>query len=312
MIDIISSSIRLGKYLREKTKFRALYDFYLNLPRNNSDVHSYIKLLNRNFSKYSFYGFDCVDNIIENNIKNPPSEIATTIAKPIRTFLDEQSVYADILSQSKELGEIVEKYIDEIIRNISIFPIVNISENTIKLQQISNELSTAVMRSGLYGWLNDPEYNELVRKNLNFIREYEKKTEKLKDVPYSKDVINITNGLNKAQKTIAFSVENIRFVRYLIRNGIVQGFFFELYEITEDRIYKIKEIHKEKSVHPVVLKTDVFFPNDQLMLFKYKYQEKVKYLLARKIVTKFGSQELETTFSGYCYPTNEYDLFRLN
>ena len=196
--------------------------------------------------------------------------------------------------------------------NISKFPCLNISEQSLKLQQISNELSTAVLRSGLYSWLNDPRYIEMLRKNLDFVETYEKQTEKWKDRPYSKDVINIINGLNKEQKVVAYSIENINFVRFLIRNGIMQGFFFELFEITEDKIHKIKELNKDKSVHAIVLKTDMFFPNDQLMLFKYRYKGEVKYILALKVVTKFGRQESNTTISGYCYPTNEYNLFRMD
>lgn len=312
MIDIISSSIRLGTFLREKTKYKVLYDFYFNVPKNDSNVYSYLRLLNHNFSRYGFYGFDCVANIIKNNIKNPPNEIAPTIAKPISAYLDNQENYADIICSSKELGEIVEKYIDETIMNISNFPCLNISEQTLKLQQISNELSTAVLRSGLYSWLNDPRYIEILKKNLDFVGTYEKQTEKWKNRPYSKDVINIINGLNKEQKVVAYSIENINFVRFLIRNGIMQGFFFELFEITEDKIHKIKELNKDKNVHAIVLKTNMFFPNNQLMLFKYRYNGEVKYILARKVVPKFGSQEASTTISGYCYPTNEYNLFRMD
>ena len=312
MIDIISSSIRLGKYLREKTKYKVLYDFYFNVPKGDPKVYSYLRLLNHHFSMYSFYGFDCVDGIIENNIKNPPNEIALTVAKPIRAYLDKQENYADIISCSKELGEIVEKYIYETIMNISKFPCLNISKQSLKLQQISNELSTAVLRSGLYSWLNDPQYIEILRKNLEFVGTYEKQTEKRENRPYSKDVISIINGLNKEQKVIAYSIENINFVRFLIRNGIMQGFFFELFEITEDKIHKIKELNKDKSVHAIVLKTDMFFPNNQLMLFKYRYKGEVKYILAYKVVTKFEHHESSSTISGYCYPTNEYNLFRMD
>lgn len=308
MIDVISCSIRLGKYLRKIPEYKIIYQFYFS-DTGKIIFSEYKQLLNKYFMKYGFYAFDCVDNLLKENSREP-SNIGYSIAKPIMDFLNAQSNYKEIISISKELGRIVNEYINELMGKTTTFPIINVSQHPLKLQQISNELSTSILRTGVFKWVLNKEYRELFQKCPEFIHEYEIETEQYRtNYPYCKEIVKIIKGLTANQKKIAYLVENIELVRFLIRNGIIQGFFFEIFEIPESEITKIKEKNKDKSIYPVILKSNMIFPTNQLMIFKYTIKGKEKYLLARKIVTQFELGKFSMCIAGYCYPTNEYLLF---
>ena len=70
MIDIISSSIRFGKLLREHEELNSIYIFFSEIvnEKSNPMAFEYVKLLSSNFSQYGLYSFDVVDKIIEQNL----------------------------------------------------------------------------------------------------------------------------------------------------------------------------------------------------------------------------------------------------
>lgn len=308
MIDVISCSIRLGKYLRKISEYKIVYEFYFSNPEVMV-FGEYKQLLNKYFIKYGFYAFEHVDNLLKENLREP-SNIGYLIAKTIMEFLNAQPNYKEIICISKKLGRIVEEYIGELMKKTTTFPTINVSQNSLKLQQISNELSTSILRTGMFKWVMKKEYIELLKRYPEFLHEYEIETEHHRTkYPYCKEIQKIIKELSVNKKKIAYIVENIELVRYLIRNGIIQGFFFEIFEIPESAISKIKQKNNDKCIHPVVLKVNSIFSENELMIFKYTIEGNEKYLLARKIVTKFDSKGIRMYITGYCYPTNEYALF---
>ncbi len=310
MIDIISSSIRLGRYLRNSSDYTILYDFYNNQINNKEIAYSYKSLLEKGFFKYGFHGFDYARHIINEGF-NSPDPKAAMLAKPIKEFLDEQPNYDMIIEKSKELGSITDKYIADLITNINTFPLINISTKSLKLQQLSNELSTSIIRSGVLHWLTEPNLHDILKKESDFITVYERETESIRTVPYCKKIRKYISKLDPQKQQVAQAMENISFIQHIVKNGLVQGFFFELYDFPEERIVKIKEINKEKSIHAISLKLDFAFPNEHIMLFRYTFKNKVNYLLADRINIRFRSGEsCTTTIRGCCYPTNEYLLFK--
>ena len=149
---------------------------------------------------------------------------------------------------------------------------------------------------------------------MSFIGEYESKIAEFNHLhPYSKEVREIIDSLNANHQKIAYYLENIKLIQYLSRCGIIQGFFFELFDIYDSHILKIKEIHKDKSIHPTIIKTNIVYPNRHIFLFRYYHNGKVSYLLAKRMTIQFITDTgPKTTLYGYCYPTNEYSLLRID
>lgn len=312
MIDIISSSIRLGRYIRDNSDFKDLYDFFtIQIEDEDITLFEYKKMLIGYFDKYGFYCFNYVDKVIECNLDNT-NDIVRNISKSIKVHLEKFKNYNTILNKSKELGCIVENYITQLTLKFNTFPQIDIPINSLHLQQISNELSTSILRSGVFSVFTNPESIRLIKKESEFAKEYQNFIDSNEDLrPYCKKVMKFINGFDSEKKKIALIMENIRFIRFIVLKGITQGFFFELFNISENQIYKIKETHKDKKIHPVILKTSFIFTHDNLMLFKYENENRVSYLLAEKIVFKYENGAAETKLYGYSYPTNEYSLFEM-
>lgn len=314
MIDIISSSIRLGKLLREHEELKSISAFFSEIVNDKSEsfAFEYIRLVSKNFSQYGLFAFDVVDKMLKQNIKDG-EEIAKKIASEILCYVTAKPNYNDILSLSLKYGTILNEYVMQLIRQTNDYPLIKLEHVSLKIQQCSNELSTAVLRSGVLSWTSNHIMIKALEKQMSFVEEYETKTEEFEHLhPYNKETLKIINSLKGNQKKIAYHIENIRFVQFLVTCAILQGFFFELFDITEPHIVKIKELHKDKSIHPVVIKTDLIFPSNHLFLFRYSCDGKVSYLLAKHITIHFLSDEGTTTLFGYCYPTNEYSLLKVD
>lgn len=314
MIDIISSSIRLGKMLKEQDECKDLSDFFSKILYKKSNPWSceYARLISSKFSQYGLYSFDVVDQILKQNLDNG-ERLAREVAYPIYRYATSMPEYNDILRLSQKYGRILNDYIEDLIIRTNEYPQIKLDNTTLKIQQCSNELSTAILRSGVLSWTNDPVKIKLLKKELDFVREYESKTSEYESfLPYNKKTLKVINELNSSQKKIAYNVENIRFAKYLSRCGILQGFFFDLFDISESNILKIKERHKDAGIHPVIIKTDLFFPSNHIFLFRCYYQGRVFYVLTKQMTFHFAKDEVATTtLYGYCYPTNEYSLLRI-
>ncbi len=315
MIDIISSSIRLGKLLREHDELKCIYDFFSQIDNEKSNqwASEYVKLVSAKFSQYGLYAFNVVDKILEQNLENE-NDFAKRIASEIRSFVTGKPNYNDILTLSQKYGAILNEYIIQLLCQINDYPQIKLENVSLKIQQCSNELSTAILRSGVLSWISDPVKFELLKKEMPFVREYEAQASEFEHLhPYNKSTIKIIDSLCENKKKIAYHTENIRFVQFLSRCGILQGFFFELFDIPESHITKIKEIHKDKSIHPVIIKTDLIYPSKHLFLFRYSYNDKLSYLLAKRMTISFSHNQIPTTtLLGYCYPTNEYSLLTVD
>lgn len=314
MIDIISSSIRLGKLLREHEELNSLYAFFSEIiaDKSNPWAFEYIKLISDKFSRYGLYAFDVVDKIIEQNLNNEDDFVKSAVSG-IKSLVVSKDNYGEILDKSKKYGAILNKYIAQLLCQINDYPLIELENISLKIQQCSNELSTAVLRSGVLSWINDPQKVELLKKEMPFVGEYESKTAAFEHLhPYNSSTLKVINSYSGNRKKIAQNIENIKFIQFLTRGGILQGFFFELFEISESNIIKIKEIYKDQSIHPVIIKTDLIYPSNHLFLFKYTLGEKVAYLLAKRITIHFTPNEGSTTLYGYCYPTNEYSLLKID
>lgn len=314
MIDIISSSIRLGKLLREHEELNSLYAFFSEIidDKSNPWAFEYIKLISDKFSLYGLYAFDVVDKIIEQNLNNEDDFVKRTISE-IKSLVIGKENYKEVLEKSKKYGAILNKYVDQLLCQINDYPLIELENISLKIQQCSNELSTAVLRSGVLSWINDPKKIELLKKEMTFVGEYESKTAEFERLhPYNNGTLKVINSYNGNRKKIAQNIENIKFIQFLTRCGILQGFFFELFEIPEPHIIKIKEIYKDKSIHPVIIKTDLIYPSNHLFLFKYTWNSKVSYLLTKRMTVHFSHNENSTTLCGYCYPTNEYSLLKID
>lgn len=314
MIDIISSSIRFGKLLREHEELNSIYIFFSEIvnEKSNPMAFEYVKLLSSNFSQYGLYSFDVVDKIIEQNLNNE-NDFAKRTALGIKSFLSSKANYDDILGQSKKHGKILNTYIAQLLSQINDYPQIDLQNVSLKIQHCSNELSTAVLRSGVLSWISNPQRVSLLKQEKNFVSEYETKTAEFDHLhPYNKNVLKIINSYSGNRKKITQYIENIRFVQFLARNGILQGFFFELFEIPSSHIIKFKEIYISKSIHPVIIKTDLIYPSKHLFLFRYKWNEKVSYLLTKRMTTHFLKDGVSTTLYGYCYPTNEFLLMKID
>lgn len=312
MIDIISSSIRIGRYIRLKTEYKSIYDFYHE--KDNADVIlcAYRDLLKHHFNLYGFYTFDYVDKLVIANLESQ-EEIAQNIAKQIKDKIFSKKQYPYILKATQILGGIIAKYIGQLITNISTYPILELTPQTQKLQHISNELSTSILRSGVFSWLANPLKAKKVQQQFQFLQSYETATEILrrKAYPYNPNIIKYIRSLPKEKQEIAYLAENLKFLEFIINNAILQGFFFDLFDINENDVIKIKELNKQNAIHPIVIKTKKFFPDNHLMFFRFSTNEEIKYILAKKMTTHFSQDEFSTTLYGYTYPTNEYRLFTI-
>lgn len=315
MIDIISSSIRLGKLLKEHDEFKRIYDFFSQIANEKSNpwAFDYIKLVSAKFGQYGLYAFDVVDKILVQNFENE-DDFAKKMALEMHTFIAANPNYNDILGLSQKYGAVLDEYVAQLISQTNDYPQIRLENVSLKIQQCSNELSTAILRSGVLSWISDPAKIETLKKEMSFVGEYETQTAEYNHLhPYNKKTLKIIHSLNANQKKVAYHIENIRFVQYLSKCGILQGFFFELFDIPDSRILKIKEIHKDKNIHPIMIKTDLIYPSNHLFLFRYYHDGKVSYLLAKHMIIRFTSDTgPTTTLFGYCYPTNEYSLLRID
>lgn len=314
MIDIISSSIRLGKLLKEHDELIPISDFFSKIAneKNNPWAFDYIRLISAKFGQYGLYAFDVADKILKQNFENE-NEFAKRTATEIYAYIAAQPNYSNILVLSQKYGAVLDEYITQLISKIDEYPQIRLENVSLKLHQCSNELSTAILRSGVLSWIRDSNKIKTLKKEMSFVGEYEMQTAEHNHLhPYNKKILKIIHTLNENQKKIAYHIENIRFVQYLSRCGILQGFFFELFDIPDIRILRIKEIYKDKSIHPIMIKTDLIYPNNHLFLFRYCHDGKVSYLLAKHMTIQFKGNKGTTTLFGYCYPTNEYSLLRID
>lgn len=317
MIDIISSSIRLGNLLREHGELKNIAIFFSQIANEKSNPWAvdYVKLISSKLNQYGLYAFDLVDKILAQNLENE-DDFVKRMASEIRTFISDKSNYNDILVLSKKYGAVLNDYVVQLLTKTNDYPQIKLENVTLKIQQCSNELSTAILRSGVLSWISDPEKIETLKKEMFFIKEYEDQTARFQHLhPYNKNIRKIINSLNTKQKKIAYYIENIRLVQYLSKCGILQGFFFELFDISESHIMKIKEIHRDQSIHPIIIKTDLVYPTNHLFLFRYSFGGKVSYLLAKRVIIQFSCEHKSTTTTtliGYRYPTNEYSLLRID
>lgn len=218
MIDIISSSIRFGKLLREHEELNSIYIFFSEIVNEKSNpwAFEYVKLLSNKLSQYGLFSFDIVDKIIEQNLNNE-NHLAKRTVLGIKSFLLSKANYSDILDQSKKYDEILNTYIARLLSQINDYPQIALQNISLKIQQCSNELSTAVLRSGVFSWLSDPQRVSLLKQEMNFVGEYETKTAEFDDLyPYNKNVLKIIDSYSGNRKKIAQYIENIRFVQFLV------------------------------------------------------------------------------------------------
>lgn len=315
MIDIISSSIRFGKLLRDHKEINNIAVFFSQIvnEKSNSWAFDYVKLVSSKFGQYGLYAFDVVDQILIQNLENE-DDFAKRMASEIRTFVTTKSNYKEVLGLSKKYGAVLDDYVGQLLTKTNDYPQIKIENVSLKIQQCSNELSTAILRSGVLSWISDPDKMEILKKEMSFVGEYEAQTAEFKHLyPYNKNIRKVINSLNTKQRKIAYQIENIRFVQYLSRCGILQGFFFELFDIPESHIIKIKEIHRDQSIHPIIIKTDLIYPTNHMFLFRYFFEGEVSYLLAKRVTIQFSREGMSTTtLIGYKYPTNEYSLLRID
>lgn len=315
MIDIISSSIRLGKLLREHGELNNIAVFFSQIVNEKSNpwAFEYVKLVSSKFGQYGLYAFDVVDQILIQNLENE-DDFAKRMAWEIRTFVTSKSNYKEVLGLSKKYGEVLNDYVGQLLTKTNDYPQIKIENVSLKIQQCSNELSTAILRSGVLSWISDPGKIEILKKEISFVGEYEAQTAEFEHLPpYNKNTRKVINSLSTKQRKIAYQIENIRFVQYLSRCGMLQGFFFELFDIPESHIMKIKERYIDHSIHPIIIKTDLIYPTNHMFLFRYFFEGKVSYLLAKRVTIHFSHEDKSTTtLIGYRYPTNEYSLLRID
>ena len=312
MIDIISSSIRIGNLLKQDPYYQAISDFYWKIDRQNSVAKEYEDFLNRYLLEYGFRTFDAVEYLLKNNANNPEAIVRKTVQE-ISNVLLSFSEYSLILQLSKELDDKINEYVFNLLTNFKDFHNPPFSKTTPKLRQASNELSTAVIRSGVCNWINKPKLAFKVAQSKDFFEQYETTTSKFrKGFPYNKSVVDIIASYSGEQVVLARLAENQNLVRFLIKNGIVQGFFYKIVEINETDIIKIKESHKNEPIHPVAIRINGLIPMDRTLIFRYKRNNEISYLICRKINMRFGPNICVTNLFGYRYPTNEYSLFVLS
>lgn len=312
MIDIISSSIRIGQYIRLNTEFKCIYDFYHDQEKMDFFSCEYKDLLKHNFSFYGFYSFDFVDKLIAANLDSE-EESARNLSKQIKDKIFSKKQYPVILKASQEIAQILAKYIGELMTNITACPVLELTSPSQKLQHISNELSTSILRSGVFSWLENPVQAKQMQQQSQIIQSYEITTEILRknSYPYNKNICKYIESLPKENQKIAHLVENLKFIEFIIKNAILQGFFFDLFDIHEKDIIKIKEINKQNSIHPIIIKTNKLFPDNHLIFFRFFANEKIKYILVKRMTIQFAQNEFDTTLYGYTYPTNEYRLLTI-
>ena len=315
MIDIISSSIRLGKLLREHDELNNIAVFFSQIvnEKSNPCAFEYVKLVSSKFGQYGLYAFDVVDRILIQNLENE-DDFAKRMALKIRTLVTAKSNYKEVLGLSKKYGAVLNDYVGQLLTKTNDYPQIKIENVSLKIQQCSNELSTAILRSGVLSWISDSDKIEILKKEMSFVGEYEAQTAEFEHLhPYNKNIRKVINSLSSKQRKIAYQIENIRFVQYLSRCGMLQGFFFELFDITESHIMKIKESYIDQSIHPIIIKTDLIYPTNHMFLFRYFFEGKVSYLLAKRVTIQFSCEHKSTTtLIGYRYPTNEYSLLRID
>lgn len=308
MIDIISSSIRIGYYIRLNTEYKKIYDFYHDEEKSNMIFAEYKDLLKRHFNRYGFYAFDYVHKLIVANLENK-DEIAKNMAWKMQDNVFLRKEYSDILKSTQVLGGIIAKYIGELMAKITTCPVLEISPQTQKMQHLSNELSTSILRSGVFSWLLNPIKAKQIQQQSYILQNYEIETEKFRKAhPYNKNICKYIESLPPKSREVAYLAENMKFLEFLIKNAIIQGFFFNLFDIYEEDVIKIKEINKQNAIHPIVIKISKIFHDNHLMLFRFSADDGIKYILVRKMTINFSQNDCTTTLYGYTYPTNEYRL----
>ena len=311
MIDIISSSIRIGNFLKEDDCYKAIAAFYCELDKNNPVAHEYFNYLNRYLLEYGFMAFEAVDFLLKNNANNSEAFVRATVKK-ISALLSTIPDYNKILKLSRELEEKADKYVFDILTHIKGFPNPPVSKPTPKIQQISNELSTAVIRSGVCSWINNPKQALFVSQSKDFLDQYERATAKFrKGFPYNKSIRNIIESYDKSNKLLAKVAENQKLVQFLIKNGIVQGFFYKIIELHETEIVKLRESYKSQPIHPVAIRINGLLSLDRALFFRYRTNNETNYLICRKMNIKYTPDQCITNLFGYRYPTNEYSIFTL-
>jgi len=170
MIDIISTSIRLGKLLREHDELKEIAVFFSQIAdeKSNSWAFDYVKLVSSKLGQYGLYSFDVVDQILIQNLENG-DDFAKRMALEIRTFITAKPNYNDILILSKKYGAVLNDYVAQLLLQTNDYPQIKIENVSLKLQQCSNELSTAILRSGVLSWISDSNKIEVLKKEMSFL-----------------------------------------------------------------------------------------------------------------------------------------------
>lgn len=110
MIDIISSSIRIGNLLKQDPYYQAISEFYWKIDRQNSVAKEYEDFLNRYLLEYGFRTFNAVDYLLKNNANNPEAIVRKTVQE-ISNVISGFSEYSLILQLSNELDDKINEYI---------------------------------------------------------------------------------------------------------------------------------------------------------------------------------------------------------
>ena len=95
------------------------------------------------------------------------------MAKEIKDNIFSKKQYPNVLKATQTLGRIIAKYIGQLMTNISTCPVLELTPQTQKLQHISNELSTSILRSGVFSWLANPLKAKQLQQQSKILQSYE-------------------------------------------------------------------------------------------------------------------------------------------
>lgn len=165
MIDIISSSIRMGKKLREYDDVKSIYEFFSQIVNEKSNpwAFEYVKLVSDKFAQYGLNAFSVVDKILEQNLENK-NDFAKRTASDIKSYVTGKPYYNDILVLSQKYSAIIDEYVTQLLWQTNDYPQIKLDNVTLKIQQCSNELSTSILRSGVLSWIGNSAKVEIIKK----------------------------------------------------------------------------------------------------------------------------------------------------